>query len=108
MDRVSVSKTHFFSRTRALRPAGCSFVAVDREIAMLHALEITPEARREGVALNMLGRAAILHHDFPGKYAQDPGFVPASLPVSREYLGTEGLSPVFVDYMAGWPGFVAD
>jgi 2,4-dienoyl-CoA reductase-like NADH-dependent reductase (Old Yellow Enzyme family) len=61
-----------------------------------------------GVDWIMLGRAAILHHDVPGKYAQDPGFVPASLPVSREYLGAEGLSPVFVDYMAGWPGFVAD
>lgn len=65
-------------------------------------------ALESGVDWIMLGRAGILHHDFPDKYAQDPGFVPASLPVSRDYLGREGLSPVFVDYMAGWPGFVAD
>jgi len=61
-----------------------------------------------GVDWIMLGRAAILHHDFPARYAQNPRFTPAELPVSRDYLAAEGLSPVFVDYMAGWPGFVAD
>ncbi len=61
-----------------------------------------------GVDWIMLGRAAILHHDFPNRYADDPGFQPSSLPVTREYLATEGLSPKFVDYMAGWKGFVSD
>lgn len=56
----------------------------------------------------MLGRAAILHHDFPRKYALDARFVPTELPVSRQYLADEGLSPKFVDYMAGWKGFVED
>ena len=61
-----------------------------------------------GVDWVMLGRAAILHHDFPRKYAEDATFEPVALPVSRAHLAGEGLSPVFVDYMAAWPGFVAD
>ncbi len=55
-----------------------------------------------------VGRAAILHHDFPVRVIEDPEFEPIALPVSREYLRSEGLSDVFVDYMANWAGFVAD
>ena len=62
----------------------------------------------QGVDWIMLGRAAILHHDFPKRYAQDPRFEPAALPVSREYLKDEGLSPTFIDYMRNFPGFVED
>jgi hypothetical protein len=53
-----------------------------------------------------IGRAAILHHDYPVKVAADENFVPASLPVSREYLASEGLSETFIKYMSGWKGFV--
>ncbi len=57
----------------------------------------------------MLGRAAILHHNFPNLYAQDPGFEPVSLPVSRSHLAAEGLSERFVDYVkAGWPDYIED
>jgi hypothetical protein len=56
----------------------------------------------------MLGRAAILHHDFPNRYFQDEGFSPVENPVTREYLEAEGLSEKFIDYMASWPGFVAE
>jgi 2,4-dienoyl-CoA reductase-like NADH-dependent reductase (Old Yellow Enzyme family) len=56
----------------------------------------------------MLGRAAILHHDFPNQYAQDGGFTPVSLPVTADYLRAEGLSDAFVTYMSGWAGFVAE
>lgn len=55
----------------------------------------------------LIGRAAILHHDFPER-ARDPDFIPQSLPVTRAYLANEGLSPTFQEYMANWPGFVAD
>ena len=61
-----------------------------------------------GVDWIMLGRAAILHHDFPNQTLQKPHFEPVSLPVTRSYLASEGLSPKFVDYMAGWKGFVSD
>ena len=60
-----------------------------------------------GVDFVTIGRAAILHHDFPAKVLQDPEFEPVSTPVSREYLLSEGLSPVFVEYMNSWKGFVA-
>ena len=56
----------------------------------------------------MLGRAAILQHDFPNRYVADAGFIPVSLPVTRRYLADEGLSVKFIDYMATWPGFVED
>ncbi|MEM7078310.1 MAG: NADH:flavin oxidoreductase [Pseudomonadota bacterium] len=54
----------------------------------------------------MLGRAAILHHNFP-QLVSAGDFTPVALPVTREYLESEGLSEKFVDYMSGWPGFVA-
>jgi len=60
-----------------------------------------------GVDWIMLGRAAILHHDFPERYRHQSDFVPTQLPVSRAYLASEGLSDRFIDYMSGWPGFVA-
>lgn len=55
-----------------------------------------------------IGRAAILHHDFPQKVLQNPEFEPIANPVSRDHLLAEGLSPVFVDYMNSWKGFVAE
>ena len=60
----------------------------------------------DGVDWLMLGRAAILHHDFPNRYEINPSFEPIKIPVSREYLASEGLSTKFVDYMSGWKGFV--
>lgn len=61
-----------------------------------------------GVDIAVIGRGAILHHDFPRQCAADGEFAVRPLPVSREVLREEGLSEPFVNYMAGWPGFVAD
>jgi 2,4-dienoyl-CoA reductase-like NADH-dependent reductase (Old Yellow Enzyme family) len=61
-----------------------------------------------GLDFPILGRAAILHHDFPRDVAADPDFRATSLPVTREYLRGQRLGPTFVDYMAGWKGFVAE
>lgn len=58
-----------------------------------------------GVDWIMLGRAAILHHNFPNR-CREEDFQPVELPVTREYLAAEGLSPKFVDYMSSWAGFV--
>jgi 2,4-dienoyl-CoA reductase-like NADH-dependent reductase (Old Yellow Enzyme family) len=58
-----------------------------------------------GADFVLIGRAAILHHDFPQK-AKNPAFTPVSLPVTRQYLREEGLGPAFVDYMSTWKGFV--
>lgn len=61
-----------------------------------------------GADFVLLGRAAILSHDFPLQAARDPDFVPPHLPVSRDYLRAQGLGERFIDYMAVWKGFVAD
>lgn len=56
----------------------------------------------------LIGRGAILHHDFPMRAMADPGFVSVPRPVSRDYLREEGLGEKFIDYVAGnWKGFVA-
>lgn len=61
-----------------------------------------------GLDFVVLGRAAILHHDYPKLYAADPDFEPIARPVSEAHLRAEGLSPAFVTYMRNWPGFVAE
>jgi 2,4-dienoyl-CoA reductase-like NADH-dependent reductase (Old Yellow Enzyme family) len=64
------------------------------------------EALDAGADYVLLGRAAILHHDFPERARREQGFEPVGLPVPREHLEAEGLGPAFVTYMSGWPGFV--
>ncbi len=54
----------------------------------------------------MLGRAAILHHDFPRQMKTDPNFTPIKNPVSADHLRKEGLGEAFITYMSGWKGFV--
>jgi 2,4-dienoyl-CoA reductase-like NADH-dependent reductase (Old Yellow Enzyme family) len=60
-----------------------------------------------GADFAILGRAAILHHDWPKLFAADPDFQPIATPVSRAHLAAEGLSPGFITYMNQWKGFVA-
>lgn len=62
----------------------------------------------QGADFVLLGRAAILHHDFPKRLAADGDFRAATLPVTRAHLVAEGLGPKFVDYMATWKGFVSE
>lgn len=61
-----------------------------------------------GADMAVIGRGAILHHDFPRRVAADQDFVMRSLPVTRAELRAEGLSDSFVGYMKNWPGFVAE
>ena len=65
----------------------------------LHCLEA-------GVDFVLLGRAAILHHDFPNLTAADSQFTPVRNPVSADHLRAEGLGESFVEYMGTWKGFV--
>jgi 2,4-dienoyl-CoA reductase-like NADH-dependent reductase (Old Yellow Enzyme family) len=60
----------------------------------------------EGADFVMLGRAAILHHDFPAQLAANAEFEPVRNPVSADYLRQEGLGEAFVNYMSTWKGFV--
>jgi 2,4-dienoyl-CoA reductase-like NADH-dependent reductase (Old Yellow Enzyme family) len=59
-----------------------------------------------GADFVLLGRAAILHHDWPQRARANPDFRPVSLPVTRAHLEAEGLGPTFVNYMSTWAGFV--
>jgi 2,4-dienoyl-CoA reductase-like NADH-dependent reductase (Old Yellow Enzyme family) len=61
-----------------------------------------------GVDFVSLGRVAILHHDFPNQVLDNPGFEPVKIPVSPEYLRSQGLGTAFVDYMSSWSGFVGE
>lgn len=89
------------------------FAALDRkEVALTVAGKIHTAAQvravlAEGVDFVTLGRAGILHHDYPMQMRQSADFEPVPLPVSRSYLRDEGLSDTFIDYMGKWKGFVA-
>ena len=62
-----------------------------------------------GIDFVTVGRAAILHHDFPKKVIEDSKFESIATPVSEEYLAGEGLSEPFIKYMKNrWDGFVSD
>ncbi|WP_194745389.1 NADH:flavin oxidoreductase [Thermaurantiacus tibetensis] len=65
------------------------------------------ECLARGADFVLIGRGAILHHDFAARALADPGFAARPLPVSRAVLAEEGLSPPFIAYMETWPGFVA-
>jgi 2,4-dienoyl-CoA reductase-like NADH-dependent reductase (Old Yellow Enzyme family) len=69
--------------------------------------EIT-QAMKENIDFVLLGRAAILHHDYPLKMQENQNFVPVSNPVSADHLRAEGLGEAFVTYMSGWKGFVQE
>src|SRR5262249_51135110 len=55
----------------------------------------------------LIGRGAILRHDFPKRVQRDPNYLSPTLPVTVKHLRDEGLSPAFIKYMGNWPGFVA-
>ena len=60
-----------------------------------------------GMDFVLIGRGAILHHNYPLLAMADPAWEPIATPVAPEHLLNEGLSETFVSYMSGWAGFVA-
>ncbi|WP_269618660.1 NADH:flavin oxidoreductase [Zhongshania sp. BJYM1] len=61
-----------------------------------------------GLDFVLMGRAAMLHHNYPMLLNANADFVPNRTPVSRAYLLSEGLSETFIDYVGGqWPDFIA-
>lgn len=61
-----------------------------------------------GFDFPVIGRAAILHHDFPRRVAANPDFSAVATPVTEAYLRQEGLGATFINYMRTWKGFVAE
>ncbi len=75
MARATGAKTAILGRS-ADTPSGAAFVAIHREVAMLHALEVRPALRRQGSAHNILVAAA--------NWAQDQGAETLSLVVTEQ------------------------
>lgn len=55
-----------------------------------------------GFDFPVIGRAAILHHDFPKRVAADANFVSRAIPASEADLHAEGISPTFVSYLRAY------
>ena len=64
-------------------------------------------SKRFRIDFVLLGRAAILHHDFPLQMQADSNFTPVSNPVSTDHLREQGLGEAFITYMSSWKGFVS-
>lgn len=63
---------------------------------------------QNGLDFVLIGKAGILHHNFPLLLQTEADFTATPLPVSRDYLSKEGLSDPFINYLANsWQGFVA-
>ena len=62
-----------------------------------------------GADFVLIGRGAMLHHDFARRALADAGFYSIERPVSRAHLQAEGLGPAFLDYVSStWPRFVTE
>ena len=62
-----------------------------------------------GADFVLIGRGAMLHHDFARRALADPAFRCIERPVSRAHLEAEGLGPEFLKYVTStWPRFVAE
>lgn len=59
-----------------------------------------------GVDFVSIGKAGILHHNFPKLVMADDKFEMQATPVSKEYLVREGLGEKFINYMSRWSGFM--
>lgn len=82
MERVKEPALFLLGRVQD-RPCGAAFVAVDGDIAMIHAIEVQPEMRRKGVATLMLEAAA--------RFARDVGAATLSLAVTEANANARAL-----------------
>lgn len=82
MQRPKGSKRVLMARAGD-RPAGCAFVACDDEIAMVHAIEVLPHFRNQGVGERLMRGAA--------SFAQDHGAAWLTLAVTDENLPANRL-----------------
>ena len=82
MRRVTLPRTALLGRVQD-RAAGAAFVAVDGDVGMVHAIEVVPALRRQGVAGWLVGRAA--------EWAQAQGATRLALAVSRANTGARAL-----------------
>ncbi|MFV2033530.1 MAG: GNAT family N-acetyltransferase [Halocynthiibacter sp.] len=82
MARARGSKMALLARHND-RAAGVCFIGIHRDIAMLHALEVAPALRRQGVAVNIMRVAA--------QWAQNQGANWLSVIVTEQNTGANAL-----------------
>ncbi|MEZ5716438.1 MAG: GNAT family N-acetyltransferase [Paracoccaceae bacterium] len=82
MERAPGPKTSIVARWND-HPGGCAFVAIHDGIAMLHALEILPHQRKQGLGKWMMRRAAF--------WARDHGATHLSIVVTQANQGGNAL-----------------
>ena len=82
MDRVAGPKSFLVGRLGD-RVAGAAFVAMDGDVAMLHALEVRPDARRRGLGAQLTAGAA--------DWAAARGARALTLAVTRANAGARAL-----------------
>ena len=82
MHRVKGTKTGLLARS-ADTPAGTAFLALDGDIAMIHAVEVLQSFRRTGVAQKLMAQAA--------KWAQDNGATYMSLMTTTKNVAANKL-----------------
>jgi len=64
-------------------------------------------ALEQGADFVGVARAGIAHPDWPS-YLRDESKAPTRPPFTEDFLRKAKLSPVFIEYMRRWDGFVAD
>ena len=57
------------------------------------------QAMAAGIDGVIIGRSAIIHHDFPRQIQANADFEPLAIPVSRDHLTNEGVTGKFLDYL---------
>lgn len=62
----------------------------------------------QGCDFALLGRAAIIEHDFPKKLQANSNHAAPALPVTSAHLTAQSVSPKFQQYLSGWPNFIQD
>lgn len=82
MQRATGPKTSLMARS-GQDPAGVAFLAADRDVAMLHALEVLPQQRKRGTGYQMMAAAK--------DWAQDVGCTSLALAVTKENFAANAL-----------------
>ena len=59
-----------------------------------------------GADFVLIGRGAIIAHDFPNQIIKNPNYQSPPLPVSSHHLSKQGLGDKFIEYMRAFPNFV--
>lgn len=64
------------------------------------------DCMEQGADFVLLGRAGILHHDYPNQLAANDSFNSIAMPASAAHLSSEGVSQPFLDYLGSFGSFV--